>query len=169
MKKNIIIMGVSGCGKSTIGVLLADELGTVFYDGDNFHSQSNLDKMASGAPLNDDDRKSWLETLASNIRGASISSAGSVTACSALKKIHRDVLRGAGEVTFVYLKGTEETILTRLRERTNSSDHFMPASLLESQLSTLEEPVDEADAVTVSAVDSPKQIISNILDSILVR
>ncbi len=159
-------MGVAGCGKCTIGVLLADELGAVFYDGDNFHSQPNLDKMASGTPLNDDDRKPWLEILARNIRETSASSAGSVTACSALKKIHRDVLRGAGDVTFVYLKGSEETILARLIERSNNSDHFMPASQLESQLSTLEEPVEESDVFTIPTKDSQQQIISNILNSI---
>ncbi|MFT6793058.1 MAG: gluconokinase [Rubritalea sp.] len=169
MKQNIIIMGVSGCGKSTIGVLLADELGTVFYDGDDFHPQSSLDKLASGIPLNDDDRKPWLETLVSNIRETSASSAGSVTACSALKKSHRDILRAAGDVTFVYLKGTEETILARLIERSNSSDHFMPSSLLESQLRTLEEPIEETDTITISTKDSPQQIISNILNSIAGR
>lgn len=160
MKRNVIIMGVCGCGKSTIGQMLADELVTVFYDGDDFHPEANIDKMAKGMPLDDNDRKPWLEILASTIRERG---AGSVTACSALKKSYRDILRAAGDVTFVYLHGTREVLLARLVERSHSSDHFMPSSLLDSQLNTLEDPVDEVNTITVSIEDSPEEIISTIV------
>jgi gluconokinase len=160
MKKHIIIMGVTGCGKSTIGHMLADELGAAFYDGDDYHSQENIDKMMGGIPLTDSDRKPWLESITAMIRD---SSSNSVTACSALKKSYRDILRTAGNVTFIYLDGSKEIILSRLEQRTHNAEHFMPASLLDSQLKTLEDPAGEADVYTVSINDSTKNIISTIL------
>jgi len=163
MAKHFIVMGVSGCGKSTIGQMLADTQGVPFYDGDDYHPQVNVDKMASGMPLNDDDRKPWLEKLASVIGETS---EGSVTACSALKKDYRNTLSTAGDVTFVYLHGSKETLLERLTERSNSTDHFMPSSLLDSQFSTLEDPTGESNTITVSIKDSPEQIISNIISKL---
>ncbi len=116
--------------------------------------------MVSGKPLSDDDRKSWLETLASTICERT---EGSVTACSALKKSYRDILRSAGAVTFVYLQGAKETLLARLTERASSSEHFMPPSLLDSQLAALEDPAEEGNTIIASIKDSPEQIISNII------
>ncbi len=156
-------MGVSGCGKSTIGQTLANSLGVAFYDGDDYHPQANVDKMASGTALNDDDRKPWLEKLACVMKDTA---AGSVTACSALKKTYRDTLSTAGNVTFIYLHGSKETLLERLIERSNSTDHFMPSSLLDSQLNTLEDPSEESNIITISIKDSPEQIITNIISKL---
>jgi len=163
MRQNIIIMGVSGCGKSTIGETLAEKLSTKFYDGDSYHPQSNIDKMASGIPLNDDDRKPWLEKLASVIQEYP---EDTVTACSALKKSYRDIIRTAGGVRFVFLEGSKETLMERVVERSNNTDHFMPSTLLDSQLSTLEDPSQEEGTITVSITDSPEQIISNIISQL---
>lgn len=163
MKQNIIIMGVCGCGKSTIAELLATKLEATFYDGDDYHPQSNIDKMASGTPLTDTDRQPWLETLAATIKA---SETNTVTACSALKKSYREILRSALNVTIIYLHGTKETLLSRLTERSNRSNHFMPSTLLDSQLETLENPSEEPDTITVSIKDSPQQIISNIISKL---
>ena len=162
MSKHIIVMGVSGCGKSTVGELLAKELSAVFYDGDDYHPQSNIDKMAGGTPLTDEDRQPWLEKLASVIKEGS---SPSVTACSALKKRYRDTLRTAGDVVIVYLHGSHQLLLERLTERSETTDHFMSSSLLDSQLNTLEDPSNEDGVVTVSIENSPQEIISQLTQS----
>jgi len=153
----IILMGVSGSGKTTIGRLLAQDLGWPFYDGDDFHPQANIDKMRQGMPLTDDDRAAWLtalrhfiDTLAQNHRSA-------VLACSALKQMYRDRLRvGQPEVYFVYLKGDYNLIRQRLLAR---QGHFMPEKLLKSQFDTLEEP---EDAPTIDIAQTPENIIEQI-------
>lgn len=159
MNKHIIVMGVSGCGKSTVGQELAQMLDATFYDGDDFHPQANVDKMASGTPLTDADRQPWLEELA---RVIGQTQGSSVTACSALKKQYRDTLRNAGNVTFVYLDGSRETLLERMQKRTTETEHFMPSSLLDSQLATLENPSNEPNTITVSIEPSISTIIENV-------
>jgi len=166
MNQKIIIMGVSGSGKSTIGVLLADELGSAFYDGDDFHPQANVDKMEKGIPLNDSDRQPWLEALRDKLAETS---EVSVTACSALRRCHRDLLREAGDLTFVYLRGDEDILRQRLEQRSNISEHFMPVNLLESQLATLEEPTIHEGVQVVPITDTPEQIVSTVKNALLVK
>ena len=126
-------MGVSGCGKSTIGALVAHELGLPFTDGDSLHPMANIAKMAAGTPLNDDDREPWLEIVGKELAG---SANGLVVACSALKRSYRDMIRvRAPDVVFLHLAGTREVLGSRLEGR---SGHFMPTALLDSQLATLE-------------------------------
>jgi len=154
-------MGVSGCGKSTVGELLAQKLSIPFYDADDFHPANNIAKMAVGTPLTDDDRKPWLVLLADQIHLWQNQS-GAVLACSALKQSYRDILisRSPDSVRFVYLKGDQELLASRLAER---SSHFMPSSLLKSQLDTLEFPVN---ALTVDIKHPLEAIISAILKQI---
>ncbi len=156
----IILMGVSGCGKTTVGELLAEKLDLPFYDADDFHPDVNVKKMRSGIPLNDDDRKPWLEELSRQIKHWNKKD-GAVLACSALKKKYRDILRAdsaRNEVQFVYLKGSKELILNRLEER---SGHYMPPGLLDSQFSALEEP---ENAIVISINQSPEKITESIID-----
>ncbi|MFZ4476622.1 MAG: gluconokinase [Saprospiraceae bacterium] len=137
-KPIIIVMGVSGTGKSTIGRLLAETIQLPFYDGDDYHPIENIRKMQSGQPLNDQDRQGWLETLhALAMREAHAS--GAIIACSALKQKYRDILENGlpGPCFWVFLSGTFETLHARMQARTQ---HFMPAQLLQSQLETLEPP-----------------------------
>ena len=137
----VIVMGVSGCGKTTIGRALARELKVEFLDADDFHPPANVAKMAAGAALTDDDRWPWLDAIAAAMREQALHGRGAVIACSALKEAYRQRLRrgvdGATETRVVYLKGDPATIAPRLAAR---SGHFMPASLLASQFATLEEP-----------------------------
>jgi len=155
--KNIILMGVSGCGKTLIGKLLADKLNVSFFDGDDFHPEVNVEKMRSGEPLNDRDRLPWLKTLAAKIETMN-REGGGVLACSALKQAYREILQRAdAPVTFVYLKGDRDLIARRLAER---EGHYMPAGLLDSQFRALEEPTD---AITVSIDQTPQEIVGEIV------
>lgn len=148
-------MGVSGVGKTTIGKLLAQELGWPFYDGDDFHPQSNRQKLQRGIPLTDEDRWPWLETLAQLIRQQE----WGVLACSALKEAYRRKLKVA-DVRFVYLKGSVTLIQSRLEAR---KDHFFNPALLQSQLQTLETP---SDALTLEVNSSPEAIVRQIRQSL---
>lgn len=154
----IILMGVSGSGKTTVGTLLANELNIPFYDADDFHPPENVEKMRSGTPLNDGDRHPWLEILSRKIEEWN-RTGGAVLACSALKNVYRTILRPANSkgVCFIYLKGPESLILDRMKKR---KDHYMPPELLRSQYEDLEEP---DDAFTVSIEISPEEIVGLIL------
>ena len=137
----VIVMGVSGSGKTTIGKGLAERLGCRFYEGDDFHTAGNVAKMAAGIPLTDEDRAGWLRALAGVIRDDLRRGEGGVMACSALKEKYRRVLRVDPRlVRFLYLKGSYEVIRERLERRTG---HYMSAELLQSQFEALEEPQDE--------------------------
>ena len=154
-------MGVSGCGKSTIGSLLAKHLSLPFYDADDFHFPESIEKMSSGHALTDEDRKPWLTLLANNIVQWE-SNGGGVLACSALKQSYRDILSSTtdGVVQFIYLEGDQELLATRLRNR---ESHYMPETLLKSQLDTLETP---KNAITVLIKNSLDEMISEILKQI---
>lgn len=144
----IVVMGVSGCGKSTVGVALAEALGVGFHDGDDFHSEANVAKMSQGTPLNDSDREPWLQSIVNFSTTQCQSGASLIVACSALKKKYRDHLRQLDyPVSFVHLKASFEVVHERMKQR---SEHFMPESLLRSQFETLEDPVSEAGAHSVS-------------------
>ncbi len=155
-----IVMGVSGCGKSTIAPLLAEALKIPFFDGDNFHPASNVAKMSARIPLTDEDRHGWL--LALNNLAKEHQEKGAVIVCSALKKIHRQKLSEGLEekMVWVFLKGTYELILSRLKSR---KGHFMPPSLLTSQFKTLEIP---ETALTVSIENEPPMIVGEILEQL---
>lgn len=155
--KIYFIMGVSGCGKSTIGSLLANELKIPFYDGDDYHSKTNVNKMASGQPLTDEDRMGWLLKL--NELAHSKREEGAIIVCSALKESYRKILDANlhENARWIYLSGSFEEVLDRLQER---KGHFMPAELLKSQFETLEIP---QKAIKVSINMSPEEIANQIL------
>ena len=153
-----IIMGVSGCGKSTVGKMLSDRLGWDFYDGDDFHPPANIAKMAADIPLDDVDRAPWLARLHDLIAQCLADRHPGVLACSALKQKYRQtLLAGNLDTQLVYLKGDYETILARLSSRHN---HYMKAEMLKSQFADLEEPID---ALVMDVRLAPEQIVENIL------
>ena len=160
----MIVMGVSGSGKSTIGALLARRLHWEFEDADWLHPASNVDKMHSGIPLTDADRLPWLDAVAAWIDDTRRSGGHAVVACSALKRRYRDILIGERtDVRLVYLKGEETLIARRIATR---HEHFMPPSLLHSQFETLEEPGADEAPVTVSIEPQPRQIVAQILSGL---
>jgi gluconokinase len=157
--KTLIVMGVSGCGKSFIGAKVAQALGGMFEDADDFHPASNIEKMASGKPLTDDDRWPWLDILRKRIVLNQNQAACYVLACSALKQSYRDRLRGDDSpeaLVFIYLEGSKELI----RQRMEARDHFMPPALLDSQFATLERP---GDAIAINIELTPDEIVAAIL------
>jgi gluconokinase len=159
----VIVMGVSGCGKSTIGALLASRLHWEFEDADWFHPAANVDKMHSGVPLTDEDRWPWLEAIAAWIDKARQSGDHAVIACSALKRSYRDILIGdRADVRLVYLKGEETLIARRFAAR---HETIMPRALLHSQFEALEEPGPDEKPITVSIEPKPREIVSQILSA----
>jgi gluconokinase len=159
----VLLMGVSGSGKTTIGTLLAERLGATFADADDYHSAANKAKMASGTPLNDADRQPWLETLNALLLSWSDSGRGGVLACSALKAAYRVILtRGMpeGAVHLVWLDGSKALIADRLSHRAN---HYMNPALLDSQLATLEPP---ANALHVINDRAPKIVVDGIVQQL---
>ncbi len=154
----IIVMGVSGCGKSSVGAMLAERLGVAFVEGDVLHPKANVDKMAMGTPLTDDDRWPWLDIIGAEIGASLECGAGIVVSCSALKRVYRERLRSAtgGRLRFVYLHGSRALLTERMGARTG---HFMPLSLLDSQLATLEVPTGEPGVVTVDIDQSLEGIV----------
>lgn len=152
----VIVMGVVGAGKTTIGKPLAAQTGWEFADADDFHPQSNVEKVREGIPLDDEDRKPWLDSLREAILNWIATGRSVVLACSALKRAYREKLQVGPEVRFVYLRGSAALIADRLRSR---HGHFADESILASQLADLEEP---QDTVTVDISESPEQIVAAI-------
>jgi len=164
----VVVMGVSGVGKTTVGVALARRLGWPFLDADDFHPATNVEKMRRGVPLTDDDRRPWLDAIGRELARRAAEDADVVLACSALHRWHRDALRAGADgtdVRFVYLRAGYDDIDRRLRARTG---HFMPESLLRSQLDTLEPP-DATEALTVDAAAPPDAIIDAIVRGLDLR
>jgi len=158
----LIVMGVSGSGKSTIATALADELGWRFADGDQFHPPENVAKMRAGQPLDDADRWPWLQAIADEIDRVIAAGGQIVIACSALKRAYRDLLvHGRDDVRLIYLDGSEALIAARLHQR---RDHFMPPGLLKSQFATLQPPAPEEHAIVVPIDRSVAAIVAAIID-----
>ncbi len=155
----VVVMGVSGSGKTTIGGLLAAALATPFVDGDDLHPAANVAKMAAGVPLDDEDRWPWLSAVGRRLSAAGPE--GLVVACSALKRVYRDAIRAeAPETVFVELDGGHALLDRRMRERPN---HFMPPSLLDSQLATLQPLADDEPGIRVSVSAPPDGVVAEVV------
>lgn len=155
------MMGVAGSGKTVIGTALAQAMGIEFVEGDEYHSAENVERMSRGVPLTDDDRAQWLRLLAGRIREARRAGAGLVMSCSALKRSYRDTLRAeANDLRFVFLKGERALIAERISTRRG---HFMPSSLLDSQLDALEEPAPDEKAWVCDIRKSPQDLVAALL------
>ena len=160
----LVVMGVSGSGKSTVAAMLAERLGAEYVDADWLHPKANVEKMQRGIPLDDEDRWPWLRAIAARMHELRAKGRGCVVACSALKRAYRDVLRdGSADVRFVHLHGPAEAIAPRLSSR---DGHFMPASLLASQFAALEPPQADEGAIVVSVELAPAEIVEAIVTSL---
>ena len=156
----VVVMGVSGSGKSTVGQTLAGELGVPFVEGDALHPPRNVALMAAGTPLTDDDRRDWLQSLADTLARAAAQGQGVVISCSALKRSYRERLRaGAPDLRFVHLHGSPALLAERLHAR---ADHYMPPSLLQSQLDTLEPPAADEGAIEIDIALPPPAIVAAV-------
>lgn len=162
-----VVMGVSGSGKTTIGVQLAAALGVAFQEGDDLHPPANVAKMRAGHPLDDADRLPWLRSIAAVIDGWRAQGVGGVVACSALKRSYRDLLIGGrGNVVLIYLKGTHELIAGRVAARHH---RYMPASLLASQFEALEEPTPDEHPLVVDVAGTPAETVERIVADLQAR
>jgi gluconokinase len=155
----VIVFGVSGAGKTTIGKLLAQQLGWRFYEADDFHPRASIEKMRSGRPLTDEDRWPWLERLREQITRSITAKDNAVLACSALKRAYRDRLRVNDDVTFVFLRGDYALIAEQLRHRRG---HFMNPELLRSQFADLEQPESDEDVLTIELGRTPQELVEDI-------
>ena len=155
----MIIFGVSGAGKTTLGNLLARELGWAFYEADDFHSPANVEKMRAGIALTDKDRWPWLESLSELVKRSLATGENAILASSALKKKYRDRLQVGADVRFVYLRGGYELIANQLRHRRG---HFMNPALLQSQFADLEEPRPAEGAIVIELGRSPSELVDQI-------
>ena len=161
----IVVMGVSGAGKSTVGRLIAARLDCPFRDADSFHPKANIEKMSRGEALTDEDRWPWLQAIATWIGEQRAAGTTGVVTCSALKRAYRDIVtdRQRADVRLVYLKGEFDLIAARLKAR---KDHFMPPALLKSQFDALEEPGADERAITVSIDATPEEIAERVVGAI---
>lgn len=161
----IVVMGVSGCGKSTVAALLAGRLGWEFVEGDALHPAANVEKMHMGIPLDDGDREPWLREIARTIRDwRTAGRSGGVIACSALRRCYREVIAGeADDVRFVYLRGGFRLIEQRLAAR---QGHYMPVSLLQSQFATLEEPGPDEPVATIDTREPVSELVDEVFDKL---
>jgi gluconokinase len=160
----VILAGVSGSGKTTVGRLLADRLGWPFADGDSFHPAANVAKMAAGIPLTDDDRWPWLAAIGAWMDARIAAGGSGVVACSALKRRYRDrLLDGRPEVRLVFLDVSRDEDLARLRAR---SGHFFPAGLMDSQFADLQPPAPDEEALVLAARESPDELVSEIISGL---
>ena len=158
-----VVMGVSGCGKSTVGKALAQARGVAFVEGDEFHPAANVAKMSAGIALDDDDRALWLSALQTQIGAARECGIGLVVSCSALKRRYRDVLRAADPaLRFAHLRGPRELIYARMQARIG---HYMPLSLLDNQLNVLEPLAPDEVGVCLDIANAPEQLITCILEA----
>lgn len=160
---NLIIMGVCGCGKSTVGEHLAAALDAEFIEGDSFHPPENVQRMSAGIPLTDADRAPWLSRLTEELARHSATDRPAVLACSALKRRYREQLSSSGPITFVYLKGDRAEIERRMALRQN---HFMVASMVASQFEALEEPGPDEPCIRVSILRPVEQIVNEVLTAL---
>ncbi|WP_454730054.1 gluconokinase [Cellulosimicrobium protaetiae] len=161
LPQHLVVMGVAGSGKTTVATLLARHLGTEYAEADQFHPEANIAKMSAGTPLTDEDRWPWLEAIRDWLSAEADAGRSGVVTCSALKRSYRDLLRTArGSVCFVHLDGSPDLLAERMAHR---SGHFMPTSLLPSQLATLEPLSDDEPGFTVEVTSTPEEIVDLVL------
>jgi len=156
----LIVFGVSGAGKTTVGKMLVEQLGWHFLEADDFHPAGNIEKMRNGYPLTDEDRRPWLDCLRKQIEQLLSAGENAVSACSALKRAYRDRLRVSDEVKFVFLRGDYALIEKQLRSR---HGHFMNPTLLQSQFDDLEEPQPDENVLTIQLGRSPQELVEEII------